>query len=60
MEEVDELCDLIGFINHGKLMVLEKNTLKAEYGQSSLKVVYRNETNLLKKRLLLHGKIVTP
>lgn len=44
MEEVDELCDLIGFINNGKLMVLsDKNRLKTEYGSCSLKVTYRNE-----------------
>ncbi|MGE5606932.1 MAG: ABC transporter ATP-binding protein [Bacteroidota bacterium] len=48
MEEVDELCDLIGFINNGKLIVLsDKNKLKTDYGQSSLKVVYRNENKLI-------------
>ena len=47
MEEVDELCDLIGFINHGKLMVLaDKNQLKNEYGHNSLKVIYRNGAEL--------------
>ncbi len=47
MEEVDELCDLIGFINNGKLIVLsDKNALKAEYGQSSLKVVYQKGDEL--------------
>ena len=52
MEEVDELCDLIGFVNNGKLMVLEeKNTLKAEYGQSSLKVVYRNGDQLIEETI---------
>lgn len=52
MEEVDELCDLIGFINHGKLMVLaEKNQLKTEYGHNSLKVVYRSG-NELKEKIL--------
>ena len=44
MEEVDELCDLIGFINNGKLMALsDKNRLKTEYGSYSLKVTYQNE-----------------
>lgn len=52
MEEVDELCDLIGFINHGKLMVLaDKNQLKTEYGHNSLKVVYRSG-NELKEKIL--------
>lgn len=52
MEEVDELCDLIGFINHGKLIVLEeKNRLKTEYGHNSLKVVYRSGNELNEKTL---------
>ena len=42
MEEVDELCDLIGFINHGRLIVLEETlTLKKKYGSSQLKIVYQ-------------------
>lgn len=50
MEEVDELCDLIGFINNGKLMVLsDKNKLKTEYGSSSLKVVYQNGDQLFQE-----------
>ncbi len=53
MEEVDELCDLIGFINNGKLMVLsDKNELKTQYGQNSLKVVYRNSENELFEEML--------
>ncbi len=52
MEEVDELCDLIGFINHGKLIVLaDKNQLKTEYGHSSLKIVYRNGNELVEEIL---------
>jgi ABC-2 type transport system ATP-binding protein len=43
MEEVDELCDIIGFINHGKLITLApKQELKATYGSSRLKVTYRD------------------
>jgi ABC-2 type transport system ATP-binding protein len=43
MEEVDELCDAIGFINHGKLITLApKQDLKATYGSSQLKVTYRD------------------
>ena len=47
MEEVDELCDDIGFINHGRLIVLSAtNILKEKYGKRLLKIVYRegNET----------------
>lgn len=52
MEEVDELCDEIGFINNGKLIVLsDKNTLKAKYGHYSLKVTYRNDTELIEEIL---------
>ena len=52
MEEVDELCDLIGFINNGKLMVLEeKDTLKAKYGHSTLKVVYQYDGRLIEEIL---------
>jgi ABC-type multidrug transport system ATPase subunit len=43
MEEVDELCDKIGFINHGKLMVLAaKHQLKSEYGTRQLRVVFQD------------------
>jgi ABC-2 type transport system ATP-binding protein len=43
MEEVDELCDLIGFINHGKLITLApKQELKATYGSKQLKVTYQD------------------
>jgi ABC-2 type transport system ATP-binding protein len=43
MEEVDELCDLIGFINHGQLITLApKQELKAAYGSRHLKVIYRD------------------
>jgi ABC-2 type transport system ATP-binding protein len=43
MEEVDELCDLIGFINHGKLITLApKQELKATYGGNQLKVAYQD------------------
>jgi ABC-2 type transport system ATP-binding protein len=42
MEEVDELCDLIGFINHGRLIVLaETHVLKEKYGSFQLKIVYQ-------------------
>lgn len=45
MEEVDTLCDQIGFINHGRLITLsEPHILKQRYGQSSLKVTYQNQT----------------
>jgi ABC-2 type transport system ATP-binding protein len=43
MEEVDELCDSIGFINHGKLITLApKQELKITYGSSQLKVLYQD------------------
>jgi ABC-2 type transport system ATP-binding protein len=43
MEEVDELCDTIGFINHGQLITLApKAELKAAYGSRRLKVSYRD------------------
>lgn len=44
MEEVDELCDLIGFINHGRLILLqEKQRLKAAYGSQHLKVTFQTD-----------------
>ncbi|HEY8464028.1 MAG TPA: ABC transporter ATP-binding protein [Bacillota bacterium] len=47
MEEVDELCDLIGFINHGKLIVLaDKLSLKTAYGSRQLRVTYKNEATI--------------
>ncbi|HBE79257.1 MAG TPA: ABC transporter ATP-binding protein, partial [Firmicutes bacterium] len=52
MEEVDELCDMIGFINCGRLIVLEEtHRLKEKYGSSMLKVEYY-ETGELRKELL--------
>jgi ABC-2 type transport system ATP-binding protein len=43
MEEVDELCDTIGFINHGQLITLApKQELKAAYGSGLLKVTYQD------------------
>ena len=43
MEEVDELCDTIGFVNHGKLMVLAaKHQLKSDYGTRQLRVVFQD------------------
>jgi ABC-type multidrug transport system ATPase subunit len=43
MEEVDELCDTIGFVNHGKLMVLAaKHQLKSDYGTKQLRVVFQD------------------
>lgn len=52
MEEVDELCDLIGFINNGKLIVLsDKNALKTKYGSYSIKVVYQTDNKLIEEVL---------
>jgi ABC-type multidrug transport system ATPase subunit len=73
MEEVDELCDLIGFINHGRLIVLEEiHRLKEHYGSPLLKVIYYEGTetreelltpdtdNLLKIRdLYLEKRIIS-
>jgi ABC-type multidrug transport system ATPase subunit len=43
MEEVDELCDTIGFVNHGKLMVLAaKHQLQSDYGTRQLRVVFQD------------------
>ncbi|NLW47940.1 MAG: ABC transporter ATP-binding protein [Firmicutes bacterium] len=53
MEEVDELCDLIGFINNGKLIALsEKNTLKAAYGSYSIKIIYRKDHELIQEVMI--------
>ncbi|HYH01654.1 MAG TPA: ABC transporter ATP-binding protein [Bacillota bacterium] len=52
MEEVDELCDLIGFINHGRLIVLEqKQSLKAAYGSQHLKVTYQTDAAIREELL---------
>lgn len=42
MEEVDVLCDTIGFINHGRMITFsDPRILKQQYGQPLLKVSYR-------------------
>lgn len=42
MEEVDQLCDRIGFINHGQLIRLaETEQLKSEFGEAKLRVTRR-------------------
>jgi len=52
MEEVDELCDLIGFINHGKLITLETPMLlKTKYGRSSLQITYRTDEKIITEEL---------
>jgi ABC-type multidrug transport system ATPase subunit len=49
MEEVDELCDTIGFVNHGKLMVLAaKHQLQSDYGTRQLRVVVRDGPDIRK------------
>lgn len=52
MEEVDELCDLIGFINHGRLIVLEEtHRLKEQYGSPTLKVLYFQDEQICEELL---------
>lgn len=52
MEEVDELCDLIGFINEGRLIVLETpHVLKEKFGSRLLKVVYRENAEIKEETL---------
>ncbi|HOJ78340.1 MAG TPA: ABC transporter ATP-binding protein [Bacillota bacterium] len=47
MEEVDELCNRIGFINHGRLIALaEPYVLKEKYGEKTLKVVYQDSSSI--------------
>lgn len=47
MEEVDELCNRIGFINHGRLIALaEPHVLKEQYGEKTLKVVYQDGSSI--------------
>lgn len=47
MEEVDELCDQIGFINRGRLIALAPtHTLKEKYGRPLLKMAYREGESL--------------
>lgn len=44
MEEIDQLCDQIGFINHGRLITAgETAELKQKYGHQKLKVIYRQD-----------------
>lgn len=44
MQEVEQLCDQIGFINHGKLITLATTKeLKTRYGQTKLKVTYQQD-----------------
>ena len=53
MDEVDELCDRIGFINHGKLIVLATTrSLKARYGQPLLKITYFDQ-DVVKEETLI-------
>ena len=50
MEEDDELCDFIGFINNGKLMVLsDKNKLKTNMAALLLKFLTKMVINCSKK-----------
>jgi ABC-2 type transport system ATP-binding protein len=52
MEEVDELCDQIGFINHGRLIVLEETyRLKEKYGSSQLRIVYQEGSEIRRELL---------
>ncbi len=52
MEEVDELCDLIGFINHGQLITLETPMLlKTKYGRSSLQITYQTNEMITTQEL---------
>jgi ABC-type multidrug transport system ATPase subunit len=52
MDEVDELCDRIGFINHGQLIVLEeKYILKSRYGSPHLKVSLREDGKVTEELL---------
>jgi ABC-2 type transport system ATP-binding protein len=53
MEEVDELCDVIGFITTGRLITLaEPYLLKQQYGLNLLRIVYRNGDVIAQEELV--------
>lgn len=47
MMEVDELCDMVGFMNQGRLITFEKTSvLKARYGQPTVRVTFQSEQGI--------------
>ncbi len=58
MAEVDELCDRIGFINHGRLVVLaEPRILKERFGQPTLRVHFYESPD---QTAAIQERIITP
>ncbi len=47
MTEVEELCDMIGFMNQGHLITFEKtNILKARFGQPTIRVTFQSDQGM--------------
>jgi len=54
MNDADELCDRVGFIVDGKLMLVESpRELKIRHGKKMVKVEYLKEDQLLNKEFSL-------
>ena len=52
MVEVDELCDMIGFINQGHLITFERTSvLKSQYGQGTIRITYQSEQGIAVENL---------
>ena len=50
MNDVDELCDRVAFITHGKLREIDQpRNLKLKYGKKTVTIEYREQTELKKE-----------
>jgi fluoroquinolone transport system ATP-binding protein len=55
MNDADELCDRVGFIVDGKLMLIESpRELKIRHGKKIVKVEYLKDNQLVKQEFSLH------
>ena len=55
MNDADELCDRVGFIVDGKLVLIESpRQLKIRHGKKIVKVEYVKDDQLIQKEFSLH------
>lgn len=60
MSDVDELCDRVAFIAHGKLQEVDSpRNLKLKYGKRSVKVEYQEDGELMNREFTM-DEIKTP
>jgi fluoroquinolone transport system ATP-binding protein len=60
MSDVDELCDRVAFIAHGKLQEVDSpRNLKLKYGKRSVKVEYQEDGQLMNREFTM-DEIKTP